>query len=225
MRTIILILGLLVGSAPVLAETPFYVGAGVGLSRIKGEGAIRDISDNTGGGDVFAGFKLGNFAFEGGLIAFGSASFTERTSNADPEINEDVDDMEGYYLNVQYRLPLQEWVSLDFSAGYSYVEATVKTLAVSPPGPFAAGAGGTDKPDDNGAMVGLAATFKVAETVKLRLFGQYFDVSLKGTIADPHTSPSNFNPNVAPPPEWQLQNNPYSIKEPYRYGFDLIWDF
>jgi len=224
MRRIILVLGLLLGSAPVLAETPFYVGAGLGITRINGEGAISEVSDNTGSGDLFVGFKLGNFAFEGGVIAFGSASFTERAAGGDPQVNEKVDDMEGWYLNAQYRFPLRDWVSLDVAAGWSYAEATVETFVESPPGSFAASDGGTDKPDDNGFMVGLASTFKVAETVKLRLYGNYYDLSLKGENADPGTYPSDFNPAV-PNSGFSLADNPYSVKEPYRYGVDLIWDF
>ena len=210
MRLMILIM--LVLSAKIsFAETPWYVGAGVGASNFAQDSTI----DETSSGDLdidsmeigfslFGGYQFNErWAVEFGYIDFG------KTEDYDPEalalemppgsgnivgyVGEGLKyETAGIYLNGQYHIPLSNSFSFDLVGGWLFSEAKAKQIGDPDfPGPLESASY-----DDDGAMLGLALTWQMSRNFGLRGNANYYLVDYDNTT-----------------------------KHPIRLGADIIWNF
>jgi len=199
MRVLILIM--LVLSAKIsFAETPWYAGAGIGMtnyqlgSAITPEGDV-DIDSWETGFQLFGGYQFNEqWAIEGGYIDFGKAEdYDPNALELSPGnfIGSSLAlETKGLYVNGQYHIPLNNSLSLDLVAGWLFGEAE-STQAID--NDFS-----PDKLsyDDNGAMLGLAFTWQLARSFGLRGTANYYMIDYDNTL-----------------------------KKPWRLGADIIWNF
>ena len=196
MRVIILVMVLL--SAKIsFAETPWYVGAGVGVTNYQGDSlnevpnASIDVDGWETGFNLFGGYQFNErWAVELGYTDFGE------TEDFDPNgqiLGIGVNfESSGFYLNGQYHIPLNNSLSLDLVGGWLFGEADAKE--VFPPN--TAGTPQSASFTDNGATLGLAFTWQMARSFGLRGTANYYMIDYDNTI-----------------------------KKPWRLGADIIWNF
>jgi len=197
MRVMILIMVLL--SAKIsFAETPWYVGAGVGMTNYQGDKIVSDINDASldidgweSGFTIFGGYQFNErWAIEGGYTDFGETDDFDPTGQI---IGIGVNwESAGIYLNGQYHIPLNNSLSLDLVGGWLFSEAKAKEV-------FAPGTVGTPQSktyDDNGATLGMALTWQMSRNFGLRGTANYFLIDYDN-----------------------------QIKKPWRLGVDIIWNF
>ena len=196
MRVIILVMVLL--SAKIsFAETPWYVGAGVGMTNYQGDSinnvpqASIDVDGWETGFSLFGGYQFNErWAVEAGYTDFGEAEdFDPNGQIIGIGVNLE---SAGIYLNGQYHIPLSNSFSLDLVGGWLFGEADAKEV-------FPPNTGGTPQSasfNDNGAMLGLAFTWQMARSFGLRGTANYYMIDYDNTI-----------------------------KKPWRLGADFIWNF
>jgi hypothetical protein len=208
MRVLILILTSLLATNA-LADTPFYVGGGYGLAKLKQDldpdtvGGT-DFDDNSGSYTLFVGFELNNrIAFEGGYIDFGDVDDKTTTENCstilsstfcvDPTNSKTKFEADGWYANAQYHFPMGNSGSLDLMGGLIYGDSKTRTSSTDPSLNLDIP---SDDSDDAGLMFGLGYTHQLTPTLYLRGAGTYYKLDFDNVIDDP-----------------------------YRLSLDLIWDF
>ena len=197
MRGLLLIL-MSLGATGAIAENAWYAGAGAGMTNLRTgsnlDADVGDIDTWKAGFQLFGGYKLGEqWALEFGYLDFGEGSETTAGDPGNPAVPNNIREYSatGIYLNGQYHIPIASRVSLDLDAGWVFGEAEdYKTIENSFDG------GQKDSYDDNGAMVGLAFTWRTTESLYLRGSANYFLIDFDKTI-----------------------------KNPWRIGVDVIWDF
>ena len=209
MRVLILTLTTLLATNA-LADTPFYVGGGYGLAKLKQDldpdtvGGT-DFDDDSGSYTLFVGFELNErIAFEGGYIDFGDvddkASDTQQLGLLCPPICQTFTtkaktkfEADGWYANAQYHFPMGNSGSLDVMGGFIFGDSKTKTtLGYNNPNPVKV----SDSSDDSGLMFGLGYTHQITNSLYLRGAGTYYKLDFDNVIDDP-----------------------------YRFSLDLIWDF
>ena len=196
MRGIILVV-LSLFAATSFADTPWYVGGGLGLTNISQDKPRPnttglDFDDDDGGIQLFAGYELDSrWAVEGGYIDFGDADDTGEWVNPFPVPQSLKFEADGWYLNTQYRIPVGNAGSFDLLGGWIFGDS--KTSAWNPNIP-----GSTISEDhtDSGMMIGVGFTMKATDTLYVRGTATYYNLDYDGVI-----------------------------DKPYRLGLDLIWDF
>jgi hypothetical protein len=190
------------------AESPWYVGAGVGFTHMSQDVPLavnnEDFDEKGTGFDLFVGYDFeptwllgGHWAAEVGYIDFGSSSqyftFDVIAGPPGPPIvlipdlpSNLVFEGYGYYLTSQYKIPTGNRGSVDLSVGWilgnSEAEDTLN-------------AGAKADHHDSGALLGIAYTFKATETIAVRAVANYYQLDFDGVI-----------------------------DKPYRLGVDLIWN-
>jgi OOP family OmpA-OmpF porin len=196
MRVLILIMMVL--SAKIsFAETPWYVGAGIGTTNYQGDSvndvpqANIDIDGWQTSWSLFGGYQFNEkWAVEAGYIDFGE------TDDYDPNgqiLGIGVDyDSTGFYLNGQYHIPLNNSLSLDLVGGWLFGEANAKE--VFPPNTL--GTPQSASFTDNGPMLGMSFTWQLARSFGIRGTADYFAIDYDSTI-----------------------------KNPWRLSADIIWNF
>jgi OOP family OmpA-OmpF porin len=179
------------------AETPWYVGAGFGMTNYQGDSvndvpqANIDIDSWQTSYSLFGGYQFNErWAVEAGYVDFGE------TDDFDPNgqiLGIGIDyETSGFYLNGQYHIPLNNSLSLDLVGGWLFGKADANEV-------FPPNTGGNPQSasfNDNGAMLGLAFTWQIARSFGLRGNANYYTVDYDNTI-----------------------------KAPWRLGADLIWNF
>ncbi len=187
-----------------MARTPWYVGAGYGLTNYELGPAINppgsvEIDGWESGFQLFAGYQLNeSWAIEAGYIDFGESRDYDQFAFELPPGSGNffgegyAFDSTGIYLNGQYHVALSDVTSLDFSGGWLFGEGDAEVIV--PPNTIAPGL--KDSYDDNGLMLGVAFTWFTTQELFVRGTVNYFMVDYDDTI-----------------------------KEPWRLGVDLVWDF
>jgi hypothetical protein len=197
------------------AESPWYVGAGLGVSRLnqtfqptESQVNIRakDFSNNQDSGfDLFFGYNFepewilnGTWAVEGGYIDFGNVNSTYTydvaiAGSGPPPIIIDPDEdanltfeSYGYYLNTQYRIPVGGIGTVDLSAGWILADSETADTEIS---------GAIEDHHDAAALVGIGFTWNATDTVAVRTVLNYYNLDFDGVIDNP-----------------------------YRLGIDVIWN-
>ena len=196
MRGIILVV-LSLFAANSFADTPWYVGGGLGLTKISQDGVRPntvnlDFDDNSGGIQLFAGYELDSrWAVEGGYIDFGDADDNGTIVNPFPIPNNLKFEADGWYLNAQYHIPVGDVGSFDLLGGW--ILGNSDTTSTNPNIP---GSAITEDHNDSGMMIGVGFTMKTTDTIYVRGTATYYNLDYDGVI-----------------------------DKPYRLGLDLIWDF
>lgn len=219
MRGLILI-AMTLGTATAYADTPYYVGGGLGYTEISqdldlqpvGDGfnVDNDFDDYSTGFTLFAGYEITpRWAVEAGYIDFGDADDSGRITADIPGVPNPIPGGDPW---------LFEPTTIDIGAsnlkfetdGY-YVNGqyhfpvgdslSLDLLAGWFWGDSRAtlklsGETVSDSSSDSGAMVGGGLTFKITDVFYVRGTLTYFQVDFDGVIDDP-----------------------------YRAGVDLVWDF
>ncbi len=208
MRVMILIL-MVLGAKISFAETPWYVGAGVGATNYQQDDGIDDISSENidvdswkAGFTLFGGYQFNEqWAIELGYVDFGDTDDYDPNSIELPSppappgsfVGDGLKyETTGIYLNGQYHIPLNNSLSLDLVGGWFFGEAKARQIGDPDfPGPTESASY-----DDNGAMLGLAFTWQMARSFGLRGTANYYLIDYDNTI-----------------------------KNPVRLGVDIIWNF
>jgi hypothetical protein len=195
MRGIILVV-LSLFAATSFADTPWYVGGGLGLTKISQDKPRPnttglDFDDNDGGIQLFAGYELDSrWAVEAGYIDFGDAD--DKGTIIFPPIPTALKfEADGWYLNAQYRIPVGNVGSFDLLGGWILGDS--KTSAWNPDIPNSSISA---THTDSGMMIGVGFTMKTTDTLYLRGTATYYNLDYDGVI-----------------------------DKPYRLGLDLIYDF
>lgn len=196
MRVMILIVTLL-GAKISFAASPWYAGAGFGMTNYKGDSlndvpmATIDVDGWETGFSLFGGYQFNErWAVEAGYIDFGEI---EDFDPAGQIIGIGVNyESSGFYLNGQYHIPLNNSLSLDLVGGWLFGEADASE--VFPPNTL--GTPQSASFNDNGPTLGLAFTWQVARSFGLRGTANYYLIDYDKTI-----------------------------KKPWRLGIDAIWNF
>ena len=204
MRILVLVLMSLMATTAV-ARSPWYVGGGVGATRYDvnvdfPDDVNLDLDSWEGGFQLFGGYQLGpQWAIEAGYIDFGET----KDFDFDAQVIGigSFYESTGIYVNGQYHIPIAKTLSLDLSGGWIFAEADAGE--VFPPN--TSGNPQTDSYDDNGIMLGLAFTWQANEALYIRGVTNYFVLDY-GDV-DYNTNSSN------------------TLKNPWRLGVDLIWNF
>ena len=180
MRGIILVL-LSLYAATSYADTPWYVGGGVGLTKLSQD---RSFGNNTLNFDdegnsiqLFAGFELDpRWAIEGGYIDFGSAEDSGVVNG--PPIPVAVKfEADGWYANAQYHIPVGDVGSFDLIGGWILGNSKTRdTLANAT----------IDTHNDSGMMIGVAFTLVTSDTIYLRGTATYYNLDYDGVIDNPY---------------------------------------
>lgn len=215
MRLIVVALTSLLATSA-LADTPFYVGGGLGYSKIAQDQDLAGFDDAQAGGleisnlnfddddtglSLFAGYEITErWAVEAGYIDFGDAKDNANVTFSQPpgsnlppapEIPNGASikfEMDGYYVNGQYHIPVSNYGSLDLIGGWFFGDSRTTgrifedTLS--------------DSNTDSGVMAGVAFTLKTTDTIYVRFSGMYFQLDFDDVV-----------------------------DEPLRLGADVIWDF
>jgi hypothetical protein len=180
------------------AETPWYVGAGLGMTNYQGGSRVDNIPDASldidsweSGFSLFGGYQFNeNWAIEAGYADFGETDDFDPTGQF---LGIGVEfESAAIYVNGQYHIPLNNSLSLDLAGGWVFGEG--KGREVFPPN--TAGTPQSATYDDNGAMLGLAFTWQMARAVGLRGTANYYMLDYDDVI-----------------------------KKPWRLGVDVIWNF
>jgi hypothetical protein len=198
MRGIILVL-LSLYAATSYADTPWYVGGGVGLTKLSQDNYptlldgspanTMDFDDNGNSIQLFAGFEIDSrWAVEGGYIDFGDAK-DSGVSNLPIPVTIPTNikfEADGWYVNAQYHIPVGEVGSFDLLGGWILGDSKTKSSIL----------GTSETHNDSGMMIGVAFTMKTTDTIYLRGTATYYNLDYDGVI-----------------------------DKPYRLGLDLIYDF
>jgi hypothetical protein len=223
MRGLILVIASLCATTA-WADTPYYVGAGWGWTDFSADGKVVDASsptgpfnfdhkiDGTGDGiNLFAGYEITrHWVVEVGYMDFGSTdSISDMSFDPLPVIGQLapirnasrlVFEMDGYYVDGQYHIPIGSYGSLDLLGGWFFSDGeTSETRLFDNLGdiaPIEDPLDSAESSDKNGLMLGIAYTQKLTDTFYARGSFTYFDFDYGGVI-----------------------------EEPMRIGVDLIWDF
>jgi len=197
MRVLILIMMVL--SAKIsFAETPWYVGAGFGMTNYQGDEIVSNIPDASLDIDgwessysLFGGYQFNErWVIETGYVDFGETDDYDPTGQI---LGIGVNwESSGIYVNGQYHIPLNNSLSLDLVGGWLFGEADAKE--VFPPDTL--GTPQSASYNDNGAMLGLAFTWQMARSFGLRGTADYYMIDYDN-----------------------------QIKAPWRLSADLIWNF
>jgi hypothetical protein len=195
MRGIILVL-LSLYAATSYADTPWYVGGGVGLTKLSQDLDIPNstgiyFDDNGNSIQLFVGFEIDSrWAVEGGYIDFGDSKDTG--SIIFPPIPSTLKfEADGWYVNAQYHIPVGEVGSFDLLGGWILGDS--KTSNWNPNIPDSTN---SEDHNDSGMMIGVAFTMKTTDTIYVRGTATYYNLDYDGVI-----------------------------DKPYRLGLDLIYDF
>ncbi|MCP4000963.1 MAG: porin family protein [Gammaproteobacteria bacterium] len=181
------------------ADTPWYLGAGVGVTKLSQDQNLANVdhsySDNSNGFQVFAGYEIDSrWGVEGGYIDFGDTESSGTRTLAGPPFSQPDKikfKADGWYINGQYHLPISNYGSLDFLGGWILGDGKTTNW-----NPSAICCSVSDNNSESGLMLGLAFTIKLTNTVYVRGTGTYYGLD--------------------------YDNN---IDNPYRLGLDLIYDF
>jgi hypothetical protein len=180
MRGIILVL-LSLYAATSYADTPWYVGGGVGLTKLDQDASFGnntlDFDDNGNSIQLFAGFELDSrWAIEGGYIDFGSAD-DNGVVNGPPIPVAVKFEADGWYVNGQYRIPVGDVGSFDLLGGWILGNSkTTDTLANAT----------IDRHNDSGMMVGVAFTLVATDTIYLRGTATYYNLDYDDVVENPY---------------------------------------
>ncbi len=185
-------------------DSPFYIGAGIGLTDLSlkldvGPNGSHDINDELLSGQLFAGYHIADrWSVELGYTDFGENDADNQlfleSPLLGPPFNLEIE-ASGYYLNGQYHYPASEDTSIDLTLGYFDGEATARNSLCC--GVFGSGTViGEISEDDSGFMAGIGLTVDMTEQLDLRVNATYYSVDFDKVI-----------------------------EEPWRVGVDLIWDF
>ncbi len=205
MRGLILVITTLTATNA-LADTQFYVGGGLGLTKLEqgdsgitGNADVKFDDDDTGI-SLFAGYEITErWAVEGGYVDFGDARDSgDRTIDAPPgsglpPITIENYEFDGYYVNGQYRIPVSDWGSVDLVGGLIFADSRAE-ISLIQGDEFVRDQSASDS--DEGLLLGTAFTLKATDTIYVRGTAMYYDIDFDNTL-----------------------------EEPLRLGVDVIWDF
>ena len=199
MRGFILVV-LLLGAATVNAETPFYVGGGLGILSYDDGADIdtRDLSGESFGYQIFTGWEITpRWAVEVGYSDLGSIEDAVDF----PLFLKTTVDTYVVYANVQYHIPLGDSASLDLSPGYGWGEAEATKEPWAADGTPVIGATEKVTDNDSGFILNVGLTMKVTDAIYVRPVFSYY----------------GFN--------WDDNTGEEVVDKPWRLGVDVIWDF
>ena len=212
MRGIILIM-LSLSATAALADTPWYVGGGLGLTDLNQDVDVDPPADNVtvsnnfdefaDGYQLFGGYEITpRWAVEAGYVDFGEADDGGSITIDAPDIPGFGGDpvsttvptklefsADGWYANLQYHFPVGDAVSFDVLGGWIFGESRTKLKL---PG----SAKVSDSHSDSAFMAGVALTLKATDTIYVRGGITYSNLDFDGVLDNP-----------------------------YRFGLDLIYDF
>jgi hypothetical protein len=205
MRGLIILTLLSLTAVNAHADTPFYVGFGIGKSKLQQQLNTQydnhNFSDEGDSYQLFAGWEINqSWALELGYVDLGKATSVTTIPTPPPPappIPPRQDQLEfaadGWTLTGQYRIPLGQYFSVDLSGGWMLADSRATRWN---PDPNVINVPTTDSHVDSGAVVGVAVTFKLTDMINLRAAGNYYNIDFDGVL-----------------------------ENPYRLGLDLIWDF
>ena len=182
MRGIIFVL-LSLCAATSYADTPWYVGGGLGLTNISQDSERPNTNnldfDETGNGiQLFVGYELDSrWAVEAGYIDFGDASDDGTLINPAPLPTAIEFEADTWYLSAQYHIPVGDVGSFDVLGGWALGDSKTWNPLV---------AGASDSHSDSGLMLGVAFTMKATDTVYLRGTATYYNLDYDGVLDNPY---------------------------------------
>jgi opacity protein-like surface antigen len=203
------------GATAALADTPWYVGGGLGLTDLNQDLDVDPPADNIRvdndfdgletGYSLFAGYEITpRWAVELGYIDFGKADDGGLVTVLPPELPPGFDPLppvqtdiktdleftaDGWYANAQYHIPIGDMLSFDLSGGWILGDSRTKLKI--PGNPTL-----TESHNDSAFIGGVALTVKATDKIYVRSGISYSNLDFDGVIDNP-----------------------------YRFSLDLIYDF